>query len=126
MSAYPHGADLADLQTYPIFESTVSWQGSVVTEQSQVDAFADGQVALATAGMTTPVLTVGGSGYPAIQDIQLGDSAWLALTSPLHPPQPDGSPGVQQEVRITGFTITPPGPSQSESVQLSTSAVVAS
>jgi len=126
-SQYPHGADLTDLLTnnYPLMESTASWQGSVVTEQSQVDTFADGQVAMVTAGMTTPVVNVGGSSWPRVKDIQLGDAAYLAFTSPLHPPRADGSPGLQQEVRITGITGYPPGPSQSEYYQLATSAVTA-
>lgn len=122
-SVWPHGADEADLATYPVFESTASWQGSVVTSQSQINSWADGQVALQTAGVTIPTVTVGGGSSPRIQDMRMGDSAMLALTSPMHPPRPDGSPGVQQQVRITGWTITPPGPSQAESVQVATSAV---
>jgi hypothetical protein len=125
LSVYPYGADLADLADYPIFESTVSWQGSVVTEQSQVNAFAQGQVALTTSGMMTPAVNIGGGGYPALADIQLGDSAMLAFTSPMHPAGPNGEPGLQQEVRVTGWTAYPPGPSQSEYYQLTTSAVTA-
>lgn len=124
-SAYPHGADLPDLASYPVLESTVSWQGSYVTSQGQVDSYADGQVALLSSGMTTPAVTVGGGGYPPLQDLQLGDGALLALTSPLHPPGPDGSPGVQEEMRITSITVYPPGPQQSESFQLQLSGVVA-
>lgn len=126
-SAWPHGADLTDLVTngYPLLESTASWQGSVVTAQAQVDAFADGQVAMVTAGMTTPVVNVGGSAWPALKNIQLGDAAYLSFTSPLHPAQPNGSPGLQEEVRITGWTAYPDGPNQSEYVQLQTSAVTA-
>jgi hypothetical protein len=125
MSEWPHGADLNDLASYPVFESTVSWQGSVVTEQSQVDSFADGQVAMVTAGMTAPVVNIGGGSWPAPKDIHLGDGAYLALTSQRHPPGPNGEPGYQGEVRITGVTLYPPGPSQQEYMQLSTSAVVA-
>jgi hypothetical protein len=125
MSVWPHGFDLADLATYPLLETTESWQGSVVTTQSQVDGYADGQVAIVTAGMTTPVVTVGGGAWPSFKDIQLGDAAHLAFTSPLHPPGPDGSPGLQQEVRITGVTIYPAADNQSESCQLTTSAVIA-
>jgi len=125
-SVWPSGADLTDLNTYTLMESTVSWQGSYVTSQDQVNSYADGQVAMVTAGMTTPVLTVGGGSAPKVQDLQLGDGVKLALTSPLHPANPDGSPGIQQEVRITGISVYPPGPQQSESYQLTTSAVVAS
>jgi hypothetical protein len=123
MSAWPHGADLSDLGGYPLMESTVQWQGSVVTQQSQVDSFADGQVQLTTAGMTTPVLNVGGGAWPRPQDIHLGDAVYLSLTSQLHPPGPNGEPGYQGEVRITGITVYPDGPSQSSYMQLQTSAI---
>jgi hypothetical protein len=125
-STYPHGADTSDLASFPVLESTVSWDGSYVTSQSQVNSFADGQVALMTAGMTTPTVNVGGAGYPRLQNVQLGDGCLLAITSPLHPPQADGSPGVQQEMRVTGWTAYPPGPQQAEYVQYSLSGVVAS
>jgi hypothetical protein len=126
-SQWPHGADLTDLITnvFPLMESTASWQGSVVTAQSQINSWADGQVALTTAGMTTPVVVVGGNSWPRLRDIQLGDAAYLAFTSPLHPPGPNGQPGLQQEVRITGITVNPSSDNQSESFQLQTSAVLA-
>lgn len=125
MSQWPHGADVNDLAAFPLMESTVSWQGSVVTLQSQVDSFADGQVALKTSGMTTPVVNVGGGGFPRPQDIHLGDAAHLALTSQVHPPGAGGQPGYQGEVRIVQITVYPDGPSQSSYSQLQTSAVVA-
>jgi hypothetical protein len=125
MSAWPHGADLTDLESYPLMETTATWQGSVVTEQAQIDAWADGQVAMLTAGMTAPVLNVGGGAWPRPQDIHLGDGTKLALTSQLHPPGPNGEPGYQGEVRVTGITIYPDGPSQSSYMQLQTSAVLA-
>lgn len=122
-SAYPHGADLGDLAAgYPLMESTVSWQGSYVTSQAQVDAFADGQVQLFTQAMTAPTVNV--IGRPALRNIVLGDSTTLVATSPLHPPRPDGSPGLQQQVRVVGWTAYPPGPQQSEYIQLQTSGVV--
>lgn len=125
MSQWPHGADLADLENYPVFESTTSWEGSVVTEQDQVDAFADGQVAITTAGMTTPVVNVGGGAWPRPQDIHLGDAASLSFTSQRHPPGPNGEPGLQQQVRVTGITVYPSNGQQSEYMQLTTSAVTA-
>lgn len=124
-SAWPHGADIGDLGAgYPLMESTVSWQGSVVTSQAQVNAFADGQVALKTQAMTLPVVNVGGSSRPRLRDIVLGDATTFTATSPLHPPQADGSPGLQMPVRVTGWTAYPPGPQQSEYLQLTTSGVL--
>lgn len=125
-SAWPHGADTADLHAgYPLMESTVTWQGSVVTSQAQVNNFADGQVALRTQAMTLPVLKVGGSGYPKIRDIVLGDATTFVATSSLHPPQANNSPGLQMPVRVVGWMCYPPGPQQSEYLQLTTSGVLA-
>ncbi|GAB2695834.1 hypothetical protein [Kitasatospora kifunensis] len=125
-SVYPHGADTGDLGAgYPLMESTASWQGSVVTSQAQIDSWADGQVALKTQAMTLPVIAVGGSGYPRLRDITLGDSTTFIATSALHPAQPNGAPGLSIPVRVTGWTAYPPGPNQAESYQLTTSGVIA-
>jgi hypothetical protein len=126
-SAFPHGADTSDFAAgYPLMESTVSWEGSVVTAQAQVDAFADGQVALVSEAMTLPTINVGGGGRPSLRDIVLGDSVSFVATSPIHPPGADGSPGLQTQVRVTGWTCYPPNPQQSEYIQLATSGVIAS
>jgi hypothetical protein len=125
-SAWPHGADLTDLGAgYPLMESTVSWQGSVVTSQSQVNSFADGQVKLRGQAMTLPLIKVGGSSRPRLRDIVLGDSTTLTATSSLHPPKANGAPGLQMSVRVVGWTAYPPGPQQSEYIQLTTSGVTA-
>lgn len=125
-SQYPHGADLSDLEAgYPLFEDTVSWDGSTVTAQSQIDAFADGQVGIVTQGMTTPVITIPDGQRPSILDLVLGDQFPFAATSPIHPPGTDGQPGIQAMLRLTGWTMTPPGPQQSASLQLTTSQILA-
>ncbi|NUQ95299.1 MAG: hypothetical protein HOY79_01610 [Streptomyces sp.] len=124
-SVWPHGADRADLTAgYPLMESTVSWQGSWVTSQSQINAYADGQVQLRTQAMTAPIVRVGGSATPRLRDIVLGDSTTLIATSPLHPPAANGAPGLQLPVRVVGWTCYPPGPQQSEYIQMQTSGVV--
>ena len=123
-SQYPHGADLLDLGAgFPLMESTVSWNGSVVTSQAQVNGFADGEVALYTQSQTTPTVNVAGDRNPALKDLVLGDGFWFSATSPRHPANPDGSPGLQAELRLTGWTAYPPGPSQSQYVQLVASPV---
>lgn len=126
-SVWPHGADLADLNAgYPLMESTISWDGSYVTSQAQVDSFADGELAIYTQGMTIPTINVGGGNYPGVKDIVLGDACNFVATSPLHPPKTSGGtvlPGLQLPVRITGWTLYPPGPQQSEYIQLQTSSV---
>lgn len=126
-SGYPHGYDLGDLAAgYPLMETTVSWQGSVVTQQSMIDGFADGQVALQTQAMTMPVINIGDSGFPRLTDLVLGDTIPFSATSALHPPNAQGEPGLQVLVRLAGWTAYPPGPSQSGYVQLATSGVVVS
>ncbi|RPE39736.1 hypothetical protein EDD90_2753 [Streptomyces sp. Ag109_O5-1] len=124
-SVYPHGADLNDLNAgFPLLESTVSWQGSWVTSQAQINSFADGEVRIYTQGMAMPIINVGGSARPRLRDIILGDSTTFTATSAIHPPNDDGSPGLQTEVRVVGWTCYPPGPQQSEYIQLQTSGVV--
>jgi hypothetical protein len=124
-SKYPHGVDLAMLEAgYPLMEDTVSWQGSSLTEQSQIDSYADGQMALRTQAMTMPVIKIPDGVIPGIGDLTLGDVIPFAATSPLHPPGPGGAPGLQANVRLTGWTCYPPGPDQSGYVQLATSQIL--
>jgi hypothetical protein len=124
-SQYPHGYDLADLEAgYPLQQTVVSWQGSTVTRQSQIDAFADGQVQLLTQAMTMPVVNVPDGVLPSILDLTLGDTIPFTATSALHPPGPNGSPGLQQYIRVAGYTAYPPGPSQSAYVQIAASGIV--
>ena len=47
-------------------------------------------------------------GPRGVADIVLGSWAQVALTSPLHPANADGSPGWQGQGRITGWTVYPP------------------
>jgi hypothetical protein len=124
-SQYPHGVDVADLEAgYPLMESTVQWQGSVVTEQSQVDNYADGQMALQTQAMTMPVINVPDGLIPNLRNLVLGDVFDFVATSQIHPPTSTGAPGYQGPVRLTGWTMYPPGPQQAAYVQLATSALV--
>jgi hypothetical protein len=111
-------------------ESTVTWQGSAVTAQSQVDSYADGQMALKTQAMTMPVISIpdtdpyGNQMRPALTDLVLGDVFPFAATSPIHPPTASGEPGYQGLVRLTGWTAYPSSPQQSAYVQLATSAIL--
>lgn len=113
-SQYPHGFDTSALAAgYPLLEDTVTWNGSTVTAQAQVDQFADSQMALKSGAMTLPSLIVGGDGIPAPQEIILGDTASFTAVSALHPPS--GSvPSLQAQIRIAGWTYTPPGQNQQQ------------
>lgn len=125
-SQYPHGADLSDLEAgSPLMMGTASWNGSTVTMQSQVDNFADGQLGIVTQGMTTPTIVIPDGVRPSVLDLVLGDQFPFAATSPIHPPGPDGEPGIQAMLRLTGWTVTPAGPQQSGSLQLTTSQILA-
>jgi hypothetical protein len=123
-SVFPFGWDLADLAAgYPVMETSVSWQGSTVTSQAQINAFAAGQLPLYSQGMTTPIITIGDGVRPYLTDIVLGDAFQFNATSSLHPPQGEGQqPGLQQQLRVTGWQATPSGPSQAASYQLQTTA----
>jgi len=131
ISAYPHGADLDLLEAgYPLLETSVSWNGSWVTAQSQIDGFADGQLPILSDQMTCPVIVIAGDGKasPRLRDVTLGDSLSFSATSDLHPALegPGQQPGLQQLLRITGWTATPSDSGQLQSVQLATSATGAS
>ena len=126
-SAYPHGADLGDLgQGYPLMEDNVTYPGSAITEQSQIDGYADGVMAQRTQAMTMPVIEIAGGQKPGILDLVLGDTIPFAATSDLHPPGADGTPGLQQLVRVAGVTVYPPSAAsaQPETMQIATSGVL--
>lgn len=125
-SVYPHGVDVAALQAgFPLLEDTIAWQGSTVTEQAQIDTFADGQLTLRTQAMTQPVINIPDGLQPALAALVLGDVIPFAATSPIHPPGPGGTPGLQSDVRLTGWTMYPAGPQQSAYMQLTTSQTLA-
>jgi hypothetical protein len=122
-SLYPHGFDLGQLAAgYPLLEDTVSWASSAVTAQPMIDAYADSQMGLRTQQMTTPTLVVGGGGTPGLQEVVLGDWAWLTATSPLHPAR-GTLPGLQAQVRVTGWSYVPPAAGQPEALTVYTSGV---
>jgi hypothetical protein len=85
-----------------------------VTSQAQIDAYADGQLALLTGTQLTPLLTLGADQQPAVKDITLGSWCFFNATSPLHPAGPNGEWGLQLTGRITGWTLYPPTDQQSE------------
>lgn len=115
-SGSTHGLDSADLAAgYPLLESSVSYTGSVITAQSQIDAYADSRQLLVAKSPTVPKVTVAGGQMPTVQQVLLGDHATLIATSPLHPAAPDGSPGLVQDVRTIGWTVRPPTEQQAES-----------
>ncbi len=101
----------------------MSWNSSTATSQGQVNQYADSQVQLRTQQMTLPQLIIGGAGQPSLQEVILGDAAWFSATSGLHPPQGTG-PGLVTQVRIAGWTLTPPAPGQAEELTISASAVL--
>jgi len=116
-----HGLDAADLAAgYPRLESSVSYTGSVITAQSQIDAFADSRQALVDGSPVVPKATIVGGQTPTVQQIQLGDHAMLLATSSLHPAPTSAplTPGLMQDVRIVGWTVRPPNEQQPETTDL--------
>lgn len=111
----PHGLDQDALSAgYPLLESSTSLSTVTVEEQSQIDAFADGVVAPLAGTQLAPMLTLSGGQQPAVKDIVLGSWCYFNGTSPLHPANADGSPGLQVTGRVVGWTLYPPSASQSE------------
>lgn len=104
-----HGLDSADLAAgYPLLEDSISYTGSVIIAQSQIDAIADAQQQLVAKSPTIPTVTIAGGQMPTVQQILLGDHATLCATSSLHPAL-GTQPGLVQDVRIIGWTVNPPG-----------------
>lgn len=123
-SQYPHGVDVTDLDNgYPLMETTESWNGSTVTKQAQVDSFADGQLGILSQGIVTPTLVLPDGVIPSVLDLVLGDQFAFNATSAIHPPGQNNRPGLKSVVRLTGWTVTPPGPQQAGSIQLTTSQI---
>jgi hypothetical protein len=111
--------DLVDLDAgYPLSEMAISADIVNWTTNQQVTNYAAGYLPQVTDTQLTPLLTLPGGVYPMISQTVLGSAAQLSLTSALHPAQPDGAPGYNGTGRVTGWTITPPGPQQPETVQL--------
>lgn len=114
-----HGLDSADLAAgYPLLENSVYYSGSTITAQSQIDAYADAQLARVAKSPTIGKAILAGGQQLTVQQIQLGDHGELIATSPMHPAQPDGTPGLITDARIIGWTVHPPGPNQAESTEL--------
>jgi hypothetical protein len=113
-TAAGHGVDLSDLANgYPLLEGSVQDSGAAVTVQAQIDQYADSYVQITTRAPTVPTIVLG-AGAPSITQLGLGDQAPFTATSTLHPARADGSPGIQQVVRITGWQEQPPDVNQIE------------
>lgn len=118
-SGSAHGQNSADFTSgYPLLEGSTSYSASAVTTQAQIDAVADGKIAVLTGCTTVPTVTIGGGGIPTAGQIELGDQIQFAATSPYHPADPiSHAPGLQVTVRIIGWKIQPPDGSQPETTQ---------
>jgi hypothetical protein len=110
-----HGLDSADLAAgYPLLENSVSYTGSVISAQAQIDAYADYQQQLVQRSPTAGRISIAGGQLPTVQQIQLGDHATFIATSTLHPAGPGGIPGLSVDGRIIGWTVYPPNDQQAE------------
>jgi len=106
-------ADLA--AGYPLMEDSVSWSASVY--QSDLDAFAAGELVRRAQSERQPLLTLGTGQHPLVSEVNLGDTVVFLGTDPLHPATDQGQPGLQTAARVTGWTLYPPGPNQVEQTQ---------
>lgn len=115
----PSGVDTETLNAgYPLLQTTVSLSTVTVTSQAQINAYAQGQLQQLTGTQLTPMLTLGVGQGPGASQIVLGSYAAFNATSPLHPANDDGSPGLQINGRVVGWTLTPPAGGQDESTAL--------
>ena len=115
----PAGVDSVTLDAgYPLLATTVSLTTVTVTDQAQVNAYANGQLALLTGTQLTPALTLGTGQGPGARDIVLGSYAAFNATSLLHPATASGQPGLQINARLVGWTLTPPTDQQAETTVL--------
>lgn len=119
-SQYPHGQDAVDLAAgYPLLEDTIAFSGvGGVTSQAQINGYADGKLPMHTGAQETPLVSIAPGQHPLLREISLGDYGWFTATSPLHPAGPGGTPGLQKLARIVGWTATPPGGGQTETVKI--------
>jgi hypothetical protein len=124
-SQLPHGQDNAALAAgFPLLEDSVSLSTVGVTQQAQIDDYADGILPSVTGTQTSPLLILAGGRRPAVTEIVLGSYCQFTATSTLHPANPDGSPGLQVIARITGWSLYPPsGGQQQETTQIQLGAV---
>jgi hypothetical protein len=101
---------------YPLMEDSVSWSASVY--QSDLDAFAAGEIVRRAQSERQPLLTLGEGQAPRVRDISLGDTVVFLGTDVMHPAAAGtGAPGLQAAARVTGWTLYPPGPNQVEQTQ---------
>lgn len=120
-NAATHGRDSADLAAgYPLAETSVTYTGSSITAQAQIDAYADAQQQLVDKSPAIGRVSIAGGQMPTVQQIQLGDHAAVIATSSYHPAGAGGVPGLIQDARIIGWTVYPPdaGSSQPERTDL--------
>lgn len=111
--------DNADLAGgYPLSQTAVSVQGTLWASSSQVQKYAQGYLPQVTDTQLTPLLTIPGGQQPLLRNTVLGSAAQFTATSALHPAQENGAPGYSGVGRVTGWTLSPPGQSQDEKVQV--------
>lgn len=104
-----HGLDATDLANgYPLLEDSVSYTGSVMSAQAQIDAYADFRQLQVARTPTIGRVSIAGGQTPTVQQVQLGDHATVIATSSYHPAGANGAPGLVQDARIIGWTVYPP------------------
>lgn len=91
---------------------------SAATLQSHANADLDDMAS----GVVVPKFVVRGGMHPLFGTYSMGDYVRARITSPYHPQQADGSPGVDKKARILGWNVTPPEREQ-EKVTLTVGAV---
>jgi hypothetical protein len=99
---------------YPVTEQVVSPTGVTFGSDAQVSAYCAGLLPSYTATQLAPMVVLGNGQYPPVAVTQLGSYCSVAFTSPLHPANPDGSPGFTGTGRVVSWTLYPPTSQQAE------------
>lgn len=97
----------------PLLEESTSFSGTVAS-QAQIQQYADGLINdYSPDAYLNPSVVVADVG-PQVSQVQLGDEAMFAMTSPIHPPDFLGRPGYMGSFRLTGWNLTFPTGQQTE------------
>lgn len=105
---------------YPLMEATSASDYKDETRKSALDGHAREDLAALASGRLAPTFTVRTDADPYPGSYSAGDEARFRLTSAIHRPRPDGSPGFDGRLRITGVEITPDRPGVAGVAKLTT------
>lgn len=111
-------ADEARLEAgWPVWDHVEDRQG--VSDQTALDGYAQALIARRGGGVRVFAATVRlDPRNPRLHPNALGASVRVRMSNLVHPPGPDGSPGLDRTWRVVGMDISPPQSGRPETVRL--------